>query len=172
MTRPMFRIALIAFAILFAAAPALAGGTAADGEETFARAIAAYDAGRYIEAVRLWRRLADQGDRDAGAALAGLTRQGLGTPRDATRAAALYRRAGLAGHVIAQANFAEMLVLGEGVTGDSARAWAWFHLAGRGGNAWAKTEAKGIWGKLNNEAQRRARQAFSRIKRERHGLPR
>ncbi len=171
MTRPMFRIALIAFAILFAAAPALASGTAADGEETFARAIAAYDAGRYIEAVRLWRRLADQGDRDAEAALAGLTRQGLGTPRDATRAAALYRRAGLGGHVIAQANFGEMLALGEGIKRDRPRAWAWYQLAARGGNAWAKTQAKGIWKGLTANQHRHAKAALAGLHSEKAARP-
>jgi TPR repeat protein len=148
------------------AAPARAGGG-----DAFARALAAYDAGRHGDAAGTWARLAANGDRDATAALAGLYRQGLGVPRDAARAAALYRRAGLSGHVIAQTNLGEMLAQGEGIKRDGAGAWAWFRLAADGGNAWAEGQAKAICNGLTAEARGRAMSARTRIERERVARP-
>ncbi|MCZ6884844.1 MAG: hypothetical protein O7E53_00615 [Alphaproteobacteria bacterium] len=137
-------------------------------EDAFALALAAYDAGRYGEAARIWSRLSDAGDAEATAALAGLYRQGLGVPRDLARAARLYRRAGLRGHVIAQANFAEMLIDrgGLGPDRDQARAWAWFHLAGSGGNAWAKDQAARLWAALPRAGRDRARAFLRTIRKE------
>ena len=139
-------------------------------EDAFALALAAYDAGRYGEAARIWSRLSDAGDAQATAALAGLYRQGLGVPRDLARAAQLYRRAGLRGHVIAQANFAEMLIERGGLGPDRdqarARAWAWFHLAGSGGNAWAKDQAARLWSALPQADRDRARALLRTIRNE------
>ncbi len=159
---------------------ASAGGQAEDAaqEDAFARAIAAYDAGRYFEAAKLWSGLSDSGHRDAIAALAGLYRQGLGVTRDLGRAAALYRRAGVRGHVIAQANFAEMLERGEGRFRDRsqardhprdhprARAWAWYRIAGEGGNAWAGVQANRVWAALTAKERGRARALLAAIRKE------
>lgn len=155
------------------AAPARAGGGTATegGEAAFARAIAAYDAGRYGDAADAWARLAGNGDKDATAALAGLYRQGLGVPRDAARAAALYRRAGLGGHIIAQANLGEMLGRGEGTPHDEILAWAWFRLAASGGNAWAGSQAKGVWDGLTADGRGQAMAALARIRREMAARP-
>ena len=169
----LFITALVLSLAAITATPARAGGGAATGrgDDAFAGALAAYDAGRYHAAARAWGRLAENGNRDAAVALAGLYRQGLGVPRDAARAAALYRRAGLAGHVIAQANLGEMLARGEGVARDPVRAWAWSRLAAEGGNAWAEDQAKGIWGRLTAAARDRATAALAGIRRERAARP-
>ena len=176
--------AVFALALALGPAPAFAGGPAENAaqddaggpaedaaqEDAFARAIAAYDAGRYGEAAKLWSGLSGAGHRDAIAALAGLYRQGLGVARDPARAAALYRRAGLRGHVIAQANFAEMLERGEGRPGtrdqSQARAWAWYRIAGEGGNGWAEAQAKRIWAALTPKHRHRARAILAAIRKE------
>ncbi len=155
------------------ATPARAGGGtgAGGGEDGFARALAAYDSGRYGDAAGTWARLAENGNVDAMAALAGLYRQGLGVPRDAARAAALYRRAGLAGHVIALANLGEMLAQGIGVPRDPGRAWAWLRRAADGGNAWAEGRAKDVWDGLTIAARGRATAVLAGLRRERAARP-
>ena len=181
-TTPLFAalIATVFAAILATDAGLNAGQVSAGGlaraaahedithEDAFALALAAYDAGRYGEAARIWSRLSGAGDAQATAALAGLYRQGLGVPRDLARAAHLYRRAGLRGHVIAQANFAEMLIERESLSPnrDQARAWAWFHLAGVGGNVWAKGQAARLWAALPRADRVRARAFLRTIKKE------
>ena len=64
---------------------------AQDGER--GGALAAFDAGDYAEAARIWRQRAAAGDTAAMVALAGLYEAGLGVPRDPDRALALYRAA-------------------------------------------------------------------------------
>lgn len=169
--KPMLMAALGFGLAILTAAPAWAASGAEGGDDAFARAIAAYDAGRYGAAVSIWTRLAENGDVDATAALAGLYRQGLGVPRDGARAAALYRRAGLGGHVIAQANLGEMLAQGVGVARDPGRAWAWLRRAADGGNAWAEGRAKGIWDGLTTAARDRARALLAAIRKQRAAPP-
>ena len=168
MTRIALAAALLAALLALGPAPAIAGGPANDGtqDDAFARAIAAYDAGRYGQAVEIWTRLSGAGIDGAAAALAGLYRQGLGVARDPARAAALYRRAGLRGHVIAQLNLGEMLERGEGRARDRAAAWAWYRIAGEGGNGWAETQAKRIWAALAPKDRGRARARLAAIKTE------
>ena len=168
--------AVLALGLALAPAQASAGGPAEDAaqEDAFARAIAAYDAGRYGEAARLWSGLSGAGHRDAIAALAGLYRQGLGVARDLDRAASLYRRAGVRGHVIAQANFGEILERGEGRSRardhprdqSQARAWAWYRIAGEGGNAWAEIQANRVWAALTAKDRGRARALLAAISKE------
>ena len=170
---PMLIAALVFGLAAITATPARAGGgTGAGGaEDGFARALAAYDSGRYGDAAGTWARLAENGNVDAMAALAGLYRQGLGVPRDAGRAAALYRRAGLAGHVIAQANLGEMLAQGIGVPRDPGRAWAWLRRAADGGNAWAEGRAKDVWDGLTIAARDRATAVLAGLRRQRPARP-
>ncbi len=159
--------ALLAALMAAAPGPTAAGGSGdATADHRFAEGLAAYNAGRYRAAARLWGRLAQAGHVDAMIGLAGLHRQGLGVVPDPARAAALYRRAGLLGRAIAQANLAEMLVRGEGLAADPPRAWAWFTLAGAGGNAWARRQAARLEGTMSADRRRRARSLLAALKRE------
>ncbi len=172
MNRMLIAALVFGLAAITATAARAGGGTGAGGgEDGFARALAAYDSGRYGDAAGTWARLAENGNVDAMAALAGLYRQGLGVPRDAARAAALYRRAGLAGHVIAQANLGEMLAQGIGVPRDPGRAWAWLRRAADGGNAWAEGRAKDVWDGLTIAARGRATAVLAGLRRERAARP-
>ena len=172
MNRMLIAALVFGLAAITATAARAGGGTGAEGaEDGFARALAAYDSGRYGDAAGTWARLAENGNVDAMAALAGLYRQGLGVPRDAGRAAALYRRAGLAGHVIAQANLGEMLAQGIGVPRDPGRAWAWLRRAADGGNAWAEGRAKDVWDGLTIAARDRATAVLAGLRRQRPARP-
>ena len=172
MNRMLIAALVFGLTAITATAARAGGGTGAEGgEDAFARALAAYDSGRYGDAAGTWARLAENGNVDAMAALAGLYRQGLGVPRDAGRAAALYRRAGLAGHVIAQANLGEMLAQGIGVPRDPGRAWAWLRRAADGGNAWAEGRAKDVWDGLTIAARGRATAVLAGLRRQRPARP-
>ena len=165
MNRMLIAALVFGLIAITATAARAGGGTGAEGgEDAFARALAAYDSGRYGDAAGTWARLAEDGNVDAMAALAGLYRQGLGVPRDAARAAALYRRAGLAGHVMSQANLGEMLSKGEGISHSEILAFSWFRLAAEGGNAWAGQKAAEIWARLGSDQRLQACQNLTRLK--------
>ncbi len=75
-------------------------GPHAKAEE--ADALAAYDAGDYVEAARIWQQRAAAGDAAAKVSLAGLYEVGLGVPLDRQHALALYREAAAAGDATAR----------------------------------------------------------------------
>ncbi len=130
-------LVLAAIAVFPAANAALAGGNEDAFAATFVEGLRAYDAGDYAEAVKNWRQLAESGDGEAEAALAGLYVQGLGVKRDAAMAARWYRRAAERGHGVAQMNLGDMLARGLGVKRDPVRAYVWLELAARQGKVWA-----------------------------------
>ena len=55
--------------------------------------LAAYNAGDYQKAVRLWKPLAEQGDKWAQALLGWMYDNGWGVPKDAAKAVSWYRKA-------------------------------------------------------------------------------
>ncbi len=112
----------------------------------FATGVAAYDGGRYGEALANWRPLADAGHIRAQVAIAGMYRNGTGTTPNARQAARWYRRAAEAGDPIAQLNYAEMLRDGIGTGRDRAAARRWFDRAARQGNAWAAQQRDALDG--------------------------
>ncbi len=119
---------------------AVTGGPEAaadDGTDAYQAGLAAYDGGRYSDAVRHWRTAARAGVAPAMTALAGLYHHGEGVPTDMARAARWYRRAAEAGDVTAQLNLGELLAEGSGVARDPMAAHRWLSLAARQGNAWA-----------------------------------
>lgn len=97
----------------------------------------AYDAGDFVTARAHWHPLAESGDAEAQAALAGLYAQGLGVAADPSRAADWFRRAAEQGHTIAQLNLGDHYARGLGVKRDPVQAWVWLSLAARQGNRWA-----------------------------------
>src|SRR5262247_1536932 len=74
---------------------------------------AAYDAGDYASAYRIWSELASQDDLAAMRNTAQLLRQGKGVQRDPERAFRLYREAAEKGLVTAMANVGDMYLAGE-----------------------------------------------------------
>ncbi len=78
----MVKAAAIALLGAQLGAVVLVGGSAA--ADTLADGLAAFDAGDYREAVRIWQPLADRGDDLALVALAGLYRTGTGAAQGRT----------------------------------------------------------------------------------------
>jgi len=123
----------------------------------FADGLRAFDAGDYRATIAAWQPLADAGDADALAALAGLYLQGLGVVADAGHAAELYRQAAERGHVMAQLNLGDLYRRGLGVPRDPVEAYAWLALAAGQGHPWARRRVAEMDLALPPETLRRAR---------------
>lgn len=96
-------------------------------------ATAAMARGRYAEAARHYGVAAEAGDPAAMTALGNLHYLGLGTVRNARRAAELYFEAARLGHADAQLNLGNLYSQGLGVPADPLRAFGWYATADRYG---------------------------------------
>ncbi len=81
-------------------------------KNSFDAGVAAYDAGDYAKAYKIWSTI-DDDDIAAMRNVAMMRRQGLGTAKDPKGAEELYLRAAEAGLPTAQADLADMLIRGE-----------------------------------------------------------
>ena len=98
----------------------------------------AYAAGRFIDALRMWRPLADSGDPRAAFGLGLLYDLGEGVGQDAAAAYVWYRRAAEAGFVLAEFNIAVMCDSGLGTAHNPPEAALWYASAAAHGNARAE----------------------------------
>ena len=98
----------------------------------------AYAAGRFIDALRIWRPRADQGDARAAFGLGLLYDLGEGVGQDAAAAYSWYRRAAEAGHVLAEFNLAVMSDSGTGTARNPTEAALWYARAAAHGYARAE----------------------------------
>jgi hypothetical protein len=98
----------------------------------------AYAAGRFIDALRIWRPRAQQGDARAAFGLGLLYDLGEGVGQDAAAAYSWYRRAAEAGHVLAEFNLAVMSDSGTGTARNSTEAALWYARAAAHGYARAE----------------------------------
>ena len=95
--------------------------TSANLKESFDSGVAAYDAGDYPRAYKIWSAIDDE-DIAAMRNVAMMRRQGLGTAKDPKGAEEMYLRAAEAGLPTAQADLADMLIRGEAGPPDPKRA--------------------------------------------------
>ncbi len=95
----------------------------------------AYDAGRYADAVAMWRPCAEQGNADAQYILGVMYERGDGVPRDYVEAVRLYRLAAEQGHANAQTALGTMYFTGDGVPQDDVEAVRLYRLAAEQGHA-------------------------------------
>ena len=112
---------------LSAAVPAAAG--------LLEDAVAAYDKGEFATALRLWRRLADQGDVPAQIKVGSMYAEGVGVPRDYVEAMKWFRRAADQGSARAQFDVGTMYDSGQGVPQSFAETVKWYRLAAAQGHA-------------------------------------
>ncbi|MBQ3535764.1 MAG: sel1 repeat family protein [Alistipes sp.] len=89
----------------------------------------AYNAGDYKEAVKWYRKAADQGDAEAQNRLGFCYRRGLGVKQNNTEAVKWYRKAAEQGHAQAQSNLGYCYYSGYGVTKDYTEAVKWYQKA-------------------------------------------
>ncbi|MFO1247341.1 MAG: tetratricopeptide repeat protein [Alphaproteobacteria bacterium] len=102
----------LAAALLFAATPALAAHSGPELAAIFDKGVAAYDAGDYENAFKIWWDIRFE-DLAAMRNLGLMLRKGQGTPRDPHKAEEVYMRAAVAGLPTAQADLADMYLKGE-----------------------------------------------------------
>jgi cell division septation protein DedD len=118
-------IGALAIATALAAAPALADVKAG---------VDAWSAGRYEQAIKEWRPLADRGDADAQFNMGQAHRLGRGVPTDLKIAQSWFEKAGAQGHQEAQANAGLLLFQ----NGNRAEALPWLRKAADRGDARAQ----------------------------------
>jgi TPR repeat protein len=101
------------------------------------QAIAAYEAGNYAEAFKLFTLLAEEGDSDAQFCLGYMYDNGEGVEKDFQKAVYWYEKAATQGDVYAQFNLAVMYDSGERV--DRQKAVYWYEQAAEQGNIHAQS---------------------------------
>jgi hypothetical protein len=89
----------------------------------------AFGNGDYIEAMRLWRPLAEEGNAGAQAVLGLMYEEGDGVARDYPMAAFWYTKAAEQGDCVAQIIIGKMYWLGRGVPKNEVIAYMWEYLA-------------------------------------------
>lgn len=94
---------------------------------------AAYERQDYKEAVKLWRKVADSGDRLGQSLLGAMYAQGQGVSQDYAEALKWYRLAAAQGEVKAQYKLGFMYANAQGTDRDYLRAYVWSSLAVIGG---------------------------------------
>lgn len=105
-----------------------------DAQKQSKKAIAAFEAGDYHLARRLWVPLATQGHADSQFYVGMLYDTGVSVSQDAREAFKWYERAARSGHHHAQHNLAVAFVKGEGVEKDIDKAMHWWQASARQGN--------------------------------------
>lgn len=129
---------LLALAIVISLSAAEISALARDGAEhstgetnrpDFGGGQSAYAAGRFLEALRIWRPLAESGDPRAAFGLGLLYDLGEGVGQDAAAAFVWYRVAAEAGIALAEFNIAVMYDSGIGTDRNSTEAAAWYASA-------------------------------------------
>ena len=110
------------------------GGAATAGP--FEDAVAAYRSGDYAAALRVWRRLAEQGDADAQFRLGVMYESGQGMLRNDAEAISWYRKAAEQDDAVAQFNLGVMYA--KGVSPNHAEAALWYRRAADYGLAGAQ----------------------------------
>jgi TPR repeat protein len=128
---------LVAFALVL---NACATNVVAEKASRFDQAVAAYDAGDFAGAYRIWSDLAAEDDLAAMRNAAQLLRQGKGVEKDAKKAFNLYTEAAEKGLVTAMANVGDMYMAGEGVGKNPEAAAAWYARAASAGLSLAQVK--------------------------------
>ena len=115
-----------------------AGAVWADAESDAINGWAAYFDGNFSEAVKWFRKAAEQGDADAHTILGEMYEKGKGVRQDYAEAVKWYRKAAEQGDVDAQSNLGVMYYNGKGVTQDYTEAVKWYRKAAEQGSAKAQ----------------------------------
>jgi TPR repeat protein len=92
----------------------------------------------YAEALRWYRKAAEQGDANRQDGLASMYSHGRGVPQDYAEAVRWYRKAADHGYAKAQYNLGNMYYYGRGVPPDRAEAERWYHKAADQGDEYVQ----------------------------------
>jgi TPR repeat protein len=110
------------------------GGAAwADAVSDFRKGFNAHKAGHHAEAVKWYRKSAEQGDAYGQFTLGWMHQNGKGVTQDYSEAVKWYRKAAEQGNADAQGHLGASYTLGEGVLQDTITAHMWFNIAAANG---------------------------------------
>ena len=141
------------------------GAVWADAVDDYNKGVDAYDAGNFEEAVKWYRKAAEQGDADAQFNLALMYDYGRGVTEDDAEAVRWYRKAAEQGGARAQLNLGVMYYSGNGVLQDTIAAHMWFNIAAENGNGVGLANSDIAAGKLSSsdivKAQQKAKRCMS-----------
>jgi TPR repeat protein len=112
MPQKLFPLLTLALCACLALTPTAQARSSADIAADFAGGVAAYDAGDYQKAFKIWWQLRFE-DLAAMRNLGMMLRKGIGTEKDPKQAAEIYLRAAEVGMPTAQADLADMYIKGE-----------------------------------------------------------
>jgi TPR repeat protein len=119
--------------VLILVAAGLAAPASSQEQDALQKGLAAYQAGRFEEAMALWRPLAESGNTEAQYDVGVLFALGQGVEADPEVAANWYRRAASLGHAKAQFNLGVALLEGKGVEADVTEAARWLEKSAKQG---------------------------------------
>jgi hypothetical protein len=103
-------------------------------DDSFKKGGAAYAAKKYIDAMRWFRRAADNGSSDAMSIIGQMYRAGQGVSKDYAEAIIWFHKAAGKGDASAMNGIGIMYAMGEGVAQDYDVAMHWFHAAAANGD--------------------------------------
>lgn len=153
----MVTLRLAVLSLVAFVASACVTNIAAEKASRFDQAVAAYDAGDYATAYRMWSDLAEEDDLAAMRNAAQLLRQGKGVQKDTKAAFELYVEAAEKGLVTAMANVGDMYLAGEGVEKNPQAAAAWYARASTAGLSLAQVKLAELYEQGNGVTQDPAR---------------
>jgi uncharacterized protein len=111
----------------------------------FDDASAAYERGDYVQAMKLFRQLAERGHQWAQRRLGLIYAEGQGVPQDYEEAVKWYRLAAAQGNVPAQYSLGLAYEKGQGVPQDYQEAVTWYRIAAAREDEWAQTRLGSIY---------------------------
>ena len=114
------------------------GATSFAASNPFDDALAAYERGNYVHAMKLFRQLAEQGHQWAQRRVGLMYAEGKGVPQDFQEAVKWYRFAAGQGNSSAQYSLGLAYENGQGVPQDYQEAIKWYRLAAAQGNQFAQ----------------------------------
>src|SRR6185437_4220832 len=127
--RISMKIKLLLLAILY-----ILGTSSFAAANPFDDASAAYERGDYVQAVKVFRQLAEQGHQWAQRRLGSMYAEGRGVPQDYQEALKWYRVAAAQGYAPAEYSLGLAYEKGRGVGQDYQEAVKWYRLAAAQGN--------------------------------------
>jgi len=120
----------------------LAGDNA---QEAYEIGLKSYNSKDYAEALKWYKKAADQGNVDAQTRIGFMYSHGQGVKKDYVEAVKWFREASEQGNAPAQSHLGSMYALGLGVTKDYAEALKWFRMAADQGDAPAQVLLSGMY---------------------------
>src|SRR5918992_5533265 len=114
------------------------GASSFAASNTFDDALAAYERGDYVQAMKLFRQLAEKGHQWAQRRMGLMYAEGKGVPQDFEEAVKWYRLAAAQGYAPAEYSLGVAYEKGQGVPQDYREAVKWYRIAAAQGNELAQ----------------------------------